>query len=116
MPRSARFDDVKGITDVENSLECSKGEVIPLVRRPKDLYNDLILQVLQQSLKMLVVRHPFARLLSAYRDKLEHNTAERARHGAAHFFRKYGRKIVAKYRKQGDENHKPEPTFQEFVK
>lgn len=83
-----------------------------------------------------MVRHPFARLLSAYRDKLENRVAG-AEHGTAHFYRKYGRKIVDKYRakKSGTsvatssllqpehvvrDPAKPppaddEPTFKEFV-
>lgn len=54
-------------------------------------------QALRATKKLLVVRHPFERLLSAYRDKLENSVAGRE-HGTLHFYRKYGSKIVEKYR------------------
>ena len=87
------------------------------------------------------MRHPFARLLSAYRDKLENRLAG-AEHGTAHFYRKYGRRIVDKYRAKTSRGERPptsslvrpdqvardqdhghdqlapaddEPTFKEFV-
>lgn len=56
-----------------------------------------LLQALRATKKLLVVRHPFERLLSAYRDKLENSVAGRE-HGTLHFYRKYGGKIVEKYR------------------
>ena len=82
-----------------------------------------------------MVRHPFERLLSAYRDKLE-NTNVGAEHGTAHFYQKYGSRIVQKYRPGGNKTStksllKPgqylwnpshpqpagiEPTFKEFVR
>lgn len=46
---------------------------------------------------MLIVRHPFERLLSAYRDKLENSVAGRE-HGSLHFYKRYGESIVRKYR------------------
>ncbi|XP_008553630.1 carbohydrate sulfotransferase 11 isoform X1 [Microplitis demolitor] len=61
--------------------------------------------------KLLIVRHPFERLLSAYRDKLENSIAGRE-HGTLHFYRKYGRTIVKKYR---DKNFTP-PTENEFIR
>lgn len=77
----------------------------------------------------MIVRDPFERLVSAYRDKLE-NLNIGKKHGVEFFYRKYGKKIVQKYRKKplndteiyGDyESNLPkrqgvEPTFQEFVK
>lgn len=59
-------------------------------------------RVLNASGKLLVVRHPFERLLSAYRDKLENSVAGRE-HGTLHFYRKYGAKIVRKYRSKSRE-------------
>ncbi|CAG5100034.1 Similar to CHST8: Carbohydrate sulfotransferase 8 (Homo sapiens) [Cotesia congregata] len=79
--------------------------------------------------KVLIVRHPFERLLSAYRDKLENSVARRD-HGTLYFYRKYGRTIVDKYRDKtftpppkdqfisNDNEPKPagiEPTWKEFV-
>ena len=48
----------------------------------------------------MIVRHPFERLLSAYRDKLSNSTINRE-HGTLHFYEKYGKKIVKKYRPKG---------------
>lgn len=90
---------------------------------------------MQSTLKLLVVRHPFDRLLSAYRDKLE-NSRVGGEHGTAHFYRSYGARIVAKYRPGGNQTRtqdllssgtyywakdKPEPagvepTFLEFIR
>ncbi|XP_076227633.1 carbohydrate sulfotransferase 11 [Nomia melanderi] len=86
-------------------------------------------EALKVTRKLLVVRHPFERLLSAYRDKLENSVAGRE-HGTLHFYRKYGGKIVQKYREKNfvrpredqvvRQNGGPppagiEPTFKEFV-
>lgn len=85
------------------------------------------------SLKFMIVRHPFERIVSAYRDKLE-NLNIGKEHGIEHFYQKYGRKIVAKYRQEGhgpppadrysQDKDNPalpppkgiEPTFEEFVR
>lgn len=48
-------------------------------------------------MKAIVVRHPFERLVSAFRDKLEQVAGGEA-HGTEHFYQKYGKKIVEKYR------------------
>jgi chondroitin 4-sulfotransferase 11 len=70
---------------------------------------------MKESKKWMVVRHPFERILSAYRDKLENSTINR-QDGTLHFYEKYGRKIVGKYRgKSPNEDIKIEPTFKEFV-
>lgn len=88
---------------------------------------------LKMSLKFMIVRHPFERIVSAYRDKLE-NLNIGKEHGIEHFYQKYGRKIVAKYRQEGhgpppadrysQDKDNPalpppkgiEPTFEEFVR
>jgi len=58
------------------------------------------------------VRHPFERLLSAFRDKLENKNIG-LEHGVEHFYMSYGRKIVQKFRNGSSD--RPEPTFREFV-
>ncbi|XP_063982776.1 carbohydrate sulfotransferase 11-like isoform X1 [Diachasmimorpha longicaudata] len=88
-----------------------------------------ILQAMRDTTKFLVVRHPFERLLSAYRDKLENSMAGRE-HGTLHFYRKYGATIVQKYRddsfippREDQVIHREgvsrptgiEPTWREFV-
>lgn len=88
-------------------------------------------QAVVHTTKFMIVRHPFERIVSAYRDKLENLNIGRE-HGAQHFYEKYGKKIVQKYRK-GPQNNTihatyleqntnlpaprgVEPTFEEFVK
>lgn len=83
----------------------------------------------------MTVRHPFERVLSAYRDKLE-NINHGWEHGTKHFYQAYGQKIVKKYRPGGSgtlsqdflnpndvlrdpklpEPSGVEPTFQEFIR
>jgi len=65
------------------------------------------------SKKLLIVRHPFERLVSAYRDKLA-NASGNFIHGTAHFYEKYGRKIVSKFRPSDSMLTQKEPTFAEF--
>ncbi|KAF2362900.1 Sulfotransferase [Trinorchestia longiramus] len=85
--------------------------------------------VVPTTLKFMLVRHPFERIISAYRDKLENINIGRE-HGVLHFYESYGKKIVHKYRQKNETNnrvrvdedsHLPgpsgiEPTFQEFVR
>lgn len=61
--------------------------------------------VLTTSRKLLIVWHPFERLLSAYRDKLENSIAERE-HGTLYFYRKFEAKIMQKYRSKSWEEKK----------
>lgn len=71
--------------------------------------------MLKEAKKWMVVRHPFERILSAYRDKLENSTGG-PQHGTLHFYEKYGHIIVAKNRKtSANQETKIEPTFPEFV-
>ncbi|KZC14001.1 Carbohydrate sulfotransferase 11 [Dufourea novaeangliae] len=111
-------------------LNSGKEQISTIARRviPEIEYPEAD-KALMLTKKLLVVRHPFERLLSAYRDKLENSVAGRE-HGTLHFYRKYGGKIVRKYR---DKNFKRprddqvirqqdlpqpagiEPTFREFV-
>ena len=79
------------------------------------------------SFSFLVVRHPFHRLVSAYRNKLL-NT--RDSHDGWYFYKTYSRPIVAKYRKSNHTSYendlestlmsnvsstRRDPTFDEFV-
>ncbi|XP_014471724.1 PREDICTED: carbohydrate sulfotransferase 11-like [Dinoponera quadriceps] len=59
--------------------------------------------------KFLIVRHPLERLLSAYRDKLEHME------GREYYYKRFGRRIAFKYRLSGNET-RLEPTFEEFLR
>lgn len=63
--------------------------------------------------KFLFVRHPFERLLSAYRNKLEQ------RHDSSRYFQsRFGRRIVKRYRANATERslrHGDDVTFAEFA-
>ncbi|KAL0109943.1 hypothetical protein PUN28_013528 [Cardiocondyla obscurior] len=114
----------------EETLNNGKEQLSTIARRviPELEYPEAD-RALDTSKKLLIVRHPFERLLSAYRDKLENSVAGRE-HGTLHFYRKYGAKIVRKYRKKNFTKPRPdqiiqrkgvpppigvEPTFREFV-
>uniref|UniRef100_T1HA88 Carbohydrate sulfotransferase n=1 Tax=Rhodnius prolixus TaxID=13249 RepID=T1HA88_RHOPR len=118
----------------EESLQNTKQQLSSVARRffPEIIDFEVAQEVLEKCTKLIVVRHPFERILSAYRDKLE-NINTGWEHGTGHFYRKYGAKIVRKYRPGGNksvavlkpgsyiwEKKKPrpagiEPTFKEFV-
>lgn len=65
---------------------------------------------LSKTKKFLIVRHPLERLLSAYRDKLEHMQ------GREYYYKRFGRRIALKYRQSGDNATRLEPTFAEFLR
>lgn len=68
------------------------------------------MQFLSETTRFIIVRHPFERILSAYRDKLEH------RKGREYYYRRYGRHIVRSQRKGNDTFvDRAEPTFVEFL-
>ena len=62
------------------------------------------LRTIQESFfSFMTVRHPFERLLSAYRDKffvLTDSSSEKNK--AAKFYKLYGRRIISNYRRQND--------------
>ena len=73
-------------------------------------------KVMQDTFRFMVVRHPFERILSAYRDKLEDISRDlEARDG--HYYTMYGKHIVAEYRDKKDRNltNVLEPTWREFI-
>lgn len=117
----------------EEYLHTAKQQISEITRRlwPSLEYEDAE-KAFNFCLKFMIVRHPFERLVSAYRDKLENINIGRE-HGVLHFYEKYGKKIVAKYRGEGkpppanrysqdmDDPSLPppegvEPTFEEFVR
>ncbi|XP_015126739.1 carbohydrate sulfotransferase 11 [Diachasma alloeum] len=114
----------------ETELAKTKDQISTIARRliPEMDYPEAE-EAMRSTTKFLVVRHPFERLLSAYRDKLENSVAGRE-HGTLHFYRKYGATIVQKYRddsfippREDQVIHREgvsrptgiEPTWREFV-
>ena len=80
-------------------------------------------KTISPSIKFLFVRHPFDRLVSAFRNKLEDSDAQE---DGQYFYKHYGRRIVQKFRqntkwdkRMEDANvesvYSKEPTFPEFV-
>lgn len=91
----------------------------------------VFVQAVMHTTKFMIVRHPFERIVSAYRDKLE-NINIGQKDGVQYFYEKYGKKIVSKYRKSNNGTRRfklphlddrpdipppegIEPTFDEFV-
>lgn len=70
------------------------------------------LKVMNESVRVTVVRHPFARLLSGYRDKMTKMRPSPVKFG----FRKIQQEIIAKYRSHVTNNTSLFPTFEEFVR
>ncbi|XP_060516826.1 carbohydrate sulfotransferase 11-like isoform X2 [Cylas formicarius] len=64
-------------------------------------------KALKNSISFIIARHPFERLLSAYRDKLQFSLPHT-------YHRKLGKEIICKYRREKNTNPKW-PTYSEFV-
>ncbi|XP_042858661.1 carbohydrate sulfotransferase 10-like [Penaeus japonicus] len=69
-------------------------------------------KAMTESVRVTVVRHPFARLLSGYRDKMTKLRPSPVKFG----FRKTQQEIIAKYRRPESNNTSTFPTFEEFVR
>lgn len=68
------------------------------------------MQAIQKSIKVISTRHPFERLLSAYRDKFE-------RPNRSYYYKKYGNHIISSYQnEQTGINSVRQPTFSQFLK
>ncbi|XP_031786796.1 carbohydrate sulfotransferase 11 isoform X1 [Nasonia vitripennis] len=95
-------------------LKASKAVPVSLARQkyPRPTAEELG-KFLNDSLSFLIVRHPFERLLSAYRDKLEHSLPHT-------FHSKLGSHIVSHYRtkspKSSGKRGPRYPLFEEFVR
>ncbi|XP_014218307.1 carbohydrate sulfotransferase 11-like [Copidosoma floridanum] len=95
-------------------LRASKAVPVSLARQkyPRPTADELA-RYLNDSVSFLIVRHPFERLLSAYRDKLEHSLPHT-------FHSKLGAHIVSAYRAKSPKSagkHGPRyPLFEEFVR
>ncbi|XP_016910677.1 carbohydrate sulfotransferase 11 isoform X1 [Apis cerana] len=94
-------------------LKASKAVPVSLARQKYPRYTaDELNKFLNDSISFLIVRHPFERLLSAYRDKLEHSLPHT-------FHSNLGAHIVWNYRSRDPKTngrHGPRyPLFEEFV-
>lgn len=92
----------------ESYAKNTKEQVSTVARRVwPSLPYDEAKEAMGMCVKAMVVRHPFERLASAFRDKLE-LVAGGEKHGTEHFYQKYGKKIVEKYRKKKEDQKNPE--------
>merc|ERR1719369_494222 len=85
------------------------------------LSKNLNKQFMPVSLKFLVVRHPFERVVSAYMDKLEDYSRD-LKYRGGYYYAMYGADIVAKFRQKYQEKFpknplfmRKEPSFVEFI-
>lgn len=62
--------------------------------------------------RILLVRHPFSRIVSAFEDKLKNR---KARSDSMYFYGHYGVKINRSFRENRKYNKRKEPTFEEFL-
>lgn len=101
----------KGFTKEE--LQSSEKPLQVILRGAyKDLSPGKLNATMLSSMSFFFVRHPFERIVSAYRNKLEDSSNE---HDGKYFYKNYGRKIVKTYRKNKNVKFKKEPTFVEFI-
>ncbi|XP_042873223.1 carbohydrate sulfotransferase 10-like [Penaeus japonicus] len=68
-------------------------------------------KVFRKALRFIVVRHPFARILSAYRDKIQRSDPR----PFMAYFKDLQRSIIAKYRPVNATEASATPTFPEFI-
>ncbi|ROT61718.1 putative carbohydrate sulfotransferase 11 [Penaeus vannamei] len=68
-------------------------------------------RVMQESVRVIIVRHPFVRLLSAYRDKMIKKNPIPVKFK----FRELQKYIIAKYRGSNSTDNSSFPSFAEFV-
>ncbi|XP_017793067.1 PREDICTED: carbohydrate sulfotransferase 9-like [Habropoda laboriosa] len=100
----------------ESAMELIRKNILQIntiVRKafPRDRDIKKAFQKLNRTKKFLIVRHPFERLVSAYRDKLEHIE------GRDYYYKRFGRHIAHKYHRFRKLNEtKLEPTFTEFLR
>nr|CAD7265510.1 unnamed protein product [Timema shepardi] len=107
------FANMAGVLTERNRKLIARGklQVNNLARKayPKNKSISEEKNAVMSATRFIIVRHPFERLLSAYRDKLE-NKARRE-----YYYNRYGRHIVQLYRTHKDLTKRPEPTFHEFL-
>ncbi|KAL7632348.1 UNVERIFIED_CONTAM: hypothetical protein RMT77_017351 [Armadillidium vulgare] len=79
--------------------------------------SSVLKQHLKTAFKLVVVRHPFSRILAAYRDKLE-NYQRDLKFRDGYYHEHFGRYIVRNFRDSSDasKTNRDEPTWREFIR
>lgn len=111
------FLELAGVQDVASKDMAGKHAL--LREKYPLLTNSLLKRIMPTTMKFMVVRHPFERVLSAYRDKLENSERDLKDRGG-YYYAIYGKRIVKAYRKPSSSddhnyNNQKEPTFREFI-
>lgn len=105
------FAAMGGMLTPENIIKYNNRmlQINELARKayPKGKVTEEMVELLSKITRFIIVRHPFERILSAYRDKLEH------RKGREYYYKKYGIHIVQAHRTSDLKQY--EPTFEEFL-
>lgn len=121
VPKSGSSTWVYNLLKLANVPQEQISSDIGLHRLIRDYYpkmsSNKMKNAFKKSFKLLVVRHPFERILSAYRDKLE-NYQRDLMFRDGYYYTMYGKSIVQVYRDDSDRslaNH-TEPTWREFVR
>nr|XP_045581802.1 carbohydrate sulfotransferase 11-like [Procambarus clarkii] len=121
VPKSGSSTWVYNLLKLANAPDDQLSSDIGLHRLLRDYYPKMssskMKRAFKKSFKLLVVRHPFERILSAYRDKLENYQRDLMfRDGYYHTM--YGKSIVRVYRSEADRSlaNRTEPTWREFVR
>ncbi|XP_069180830.1 carbohydrate sulfotransferase 11 isoform X2 [Procambarus clarkii] len=110
------FLEIAGVQDISSKDMAGKHAL--LRERYPLLTTALLKRTIPTTMKFMVVRHPFERVLSAYRDKLEDYKRDLKDRGG-YYYAIYGKRIVKAYRKSSSsDDHsytRKEPTFREFI-
>ncbi|XP_066255510.1 carbohydrate sulfotransferase 11-like isoform X1 [Euwallacea similis] len=101
--------NVTNLVDIPSNIAHANSSTIRLSELPESEIN----KILSEYTLFLIVRHPFERLLSAYRNKFEDNITS-----SRYFQARYGKHIIKKYRPTAtiaDQNSGDNVSFAEFV-
>ncbi|CAH0549616.1 unnamed protein product [Brassicogethes aeneus] len=102
--------NASNLVDIPSNLVHSKNATVKL----SDLDKNLAKKCLETYTTFLMVRHPFERILSAYRNKFNGNYTN-----SKYFQKRYGKHILKNYRKDATKQELKSGanvTFREFVK
>ncbi|ODN04703.1 Carbohydrate sulfotransferase 14, partial [Orchesella cincta] len=121
VPKAASTSWSRKIVELVQSEKMRKdlrNQSVPLQVILRKYYGNIGTKIYKEQLdsrrtkKILLVRHPFSRLVSAFEDKLKNR---KAKNDSMYFYGNYGVKINRSFRKNRRHNKKKEPTFEEFI-